>query len=118
MTKYKRGDMFYADLSPGIGSEQLGRRPVLIVQNNTLNKSSTTVIVAAITSRAEVKGKLSTHCYLNAGHGLGLPSVVMLEQLRTMDKKRLGNYIGRLSDSQMHDVERALGVVLACPKRN
>ena len=107
---YLRGDLYYADLSPGIGSEQTGRRPVVIIQNNTGNLHSPTVIVAAITSKVSAKAKLPTHCYVEAGNGLELPSVILLEQLRTVDKLRLENYIGRLSKAQMQRLNHALAV--------
>lgn len=83
---YLRGDMYYADLGRGIGSEQEGYRPVLILQNNTGNKYSPTVIVAAISSKVDAKAKLPTHYLLKAENGLELPSLVLLEQLRTIDK--------------------------------
>ena len=95
---YLRGDMYYADLGRGIGSEQEGYRPVLILQNNTGNKYSPTVIVAAISSKVDAKAKLPTHYLLQAENGLELPSLVLLEQLRTIDKKRLGAYIGHLEE--------------------
>ena len=91
---YLRGDMYYADLGRGIGSEQEGYRPVVIIQNNVGNKHSPTVIIASITSKTGVKAKLPTHYYIDAEDGLELPSVVLLEQLRTVDKRRLGNFIG------------------------
>lgn len=83
---YLRGDMYYADLGRGIGSEQEGYRPVVIIQNNTGNKYSPTVIVAAISSKVDAKAKLPTHYLLKAESGLELPSLVLLEQLRTIDK--------------------------------
>ena len=86
---YLRGDIYYADLGRGIGSEKKGSRPVVIIQNNVGNKHSPTVIIAAITSKADIKAKLPTHYYLNAGNGLELPSLVLLEQIRTVDKRRL-----------------------------
>ena len=107
---YLRGEMYYADLSKGIGSEQTGRRPVLIIQNNVGNKHSPTVIIAAITSKTDAKAKLPTHYYLNAENGLELPSVVLLEQLRTVDKRRLENYIGRLDEEHMRKINHALAV--------
>ena len=82
---YLRGDLYYADLGYGIGSEQKGNRPVVIIQNNVGNKHSPTVIIAAITSKANVKAKLPTHYYLDAGNGLAMPSIVLLEQIRTID---------------------------------
>ena len=89
---YLRGDMYYADLGRGIGSEQEGYRPVVIIQNNVGNKHSPTVIIASITSKTGVKAKLPTHYYIDAEDGLELPSIVLLEQLRTVDKRRLGNF--------------------------
>ena len=88
---YHRGDMYYADLGRGIGSEQEGYRPVLIIQNDTGNKHSPTVIVAAISSKVDAKAKLPTHYLLKAENGLELPSLVLMEQLRTIDKKAAGN---------------------------
>ena len=88
---YLRGDMYYADLGRGIGSEQEGYRPVLILQNDTGNKHSPTVIVAAISSKVDAKAKLPTHYLLKAENGLELPSLVLMEQLRTIDKKTAGN---------------------------
>ena len=85
---YLRGDLYYADLGSGIGSEQKGNRPVVIIQNNVGNKHSPTVIIAAITSKANIKAKLPTHYYLDAGNGLAQPSLVLLEQIRTVDKRR------------------------------
>lgn len=86
---YLRGDMYYADLGRGIGSEQEGYRPVVIIQNNVGNKHSPTAIIASITSKTGVKAKLPTHYYVDAEDGLELPSIVLLEQLRTVDKRRL-----------------------------
>ena len=83
---YLRGDMYYADLGRGIGSEQEGYRPVLIIQNDTGNKHSPTVIVAAISSKVDAKAKLPTHYLLKAENGLELPSLVLMEQLRTIVK--------------------------------
>ena len=106
----KRGDIFYADLSPVVGSEQGGIRPVLIVQNDIGNKFSPTVIAAAITSQKE-KSKLPTHIELpSVGCGLSRDSVVLLEQIRTIDKKRLKEKMGRLDDSAMGEINRALSI--------
>ena len=107
---YLRGDMYYADLGRGIGSEQEGYRPVLILQNNTGNKYSPTVIVAAISSKVDAKAKLPTHYLLQAENGLELPSLVLLEQLRTIDKKRLGAYIGHLEEKHIRKINHALAV--------
>ena len=107
---YMRGDLFYADLGRGIGSEQEGYRPVVIIQNNVGNKHSPTVIVAAITSKANVKAKLPTHYYINAGDGLEQPSIVLLEQIRTIDKRRLSSYIGRLAEPHIRGINHALAI--------
>ncbi len=107
----KRGDMFYADLSPVIGSEQGGIRPVLVIQNNMGNKYSPTVIVSAITSQLN-KNKLPTHIELDSEEfGLKSDSVVLTEQIRTIDKSRLKEKIGHIDDiSIMNKVNNALGV--------
>ena len=106
----KRGEIYYADLSPVIGSEQGGMRPVLIVQNNVGNKHSPTVIAAAITSQKE-KTRLPTHITLAAQNcGLAKDSVVLLEQVRTLDKKRLKERMGELDGSAMGKVDNALSV--------
>jgi len=106
----KRGDIFYADLSPVVGSEQGGIRPVLIVQNDTGNRHSPTVIAAAITSQT-AKAKLPTHIELSAkSFGLPKDSVILLEQIRTLDKKRLRERMGKLDDSLMHQVDNAIAV--------
>lgn len=102
----RRGDIYHADLSPVFGSEQGGYRPVLVIQNNRGNQYSPTVIVAAITSKT--KRKLSTHVSLIDMEGLEKDSVVLLEQIRTLDKKRLNKYVGSLSKEQMIKVDKAL----------
>jgi len=106
----RRGDIFYADLSPVIGSEQGGVRPVLIVQNDIGNRYSPTVIAAAITSQIN-KAKLPTHIEINGQeYGLLKDSVILLEQIRTIDKKRLREKIGHLDDELMFRVNEALGI--------
>ena len=106
----KRGDIFYADLSPVVGSEQGGVRPVLIVQNDTGNRHSPTVIAAAITSQTG-KAKLPTHIELSArSYGLPKDSVVLLEQIRPLDKKRLREKMGKLDDKLMPQVDSAIAV--------
>ena len=106
----KKGDIYYADLSPVVGSEQGGLRPVLIVQNDTGNRHSPTVIAAAITSQTG-KARLPTHISL-AAHSSGLPkdSVVLLEQIRTLDKRRLREHMGRVDDRVMRRVDNAIAV--------
>ena len=110
MSTVKRGDIYYADLSPVVGSEQGGMRPVLIVQNDTGNRHSPTVIAAAITSRLD-KAKLPTHI-LVGGHSVGLnrDSIILLEQIRTLDKSRLKERMGRLDENTMSAVDAALAV--------
>lgn len=106
----KRGDIYYADLSPVVGSEQGGIRPVLIVQNDVGNKYSPTVIAAAITSQKE-KSKLPTHISLNSqACGLTRDSMVLLEQIRTIDKKRLKEKMGRLDEDSMENIDKALSI--------
>lgn len=108
--KIKRGDMYYADLTHGIGSEQNGIRPVLIIQNDIGNKHSNTVIVAAITSKTERKYIMPTHCRIQAQHGLPRISYILLEQIQTIDKARLQEYIGTLNGKLMRKVNKALHV--------
>ena len=107
----KRGDMFYADLSPVVGSEQGGIRPVLVIQNNTGNKYSPTVIVSAITSQ-QSKSKLPTHIELSSEEfGLKSDSIVLAERIRTIDKSRLKEKIGHIDDnSVITKINNALGV--------
>ena len=108
----KRGDIYYADLSPVVGSEQGGIRPVLIVQNEVGNRFSPTVIAAAITSQ-KYKTNLPTHIRVNAdGCGLAKDSIVLLEQVRTLDKKRLKEKMGALGGADMGRVDQALSVSL------
>jgi mRNA interferase MazF len=106
----KRGDIYYADLSPVIGSEQGGVRPVLIVQNDIGNKYSPTIIAAAITSQIN-KAKMPTHIEIAAAdYGLSRDSVILLEQIRTIDKKRLREKIGHLDDDLMVSVNEAINI--------
>ncbi len=106
----KRGDIYYADLSPVVGSEQGGVRPVLIVQNDVGNRFSPTVIAAAITSQSD-KTKLPTHIKVNAsGSGLAKDSIVLLEQVRTIDKQRLKEKMGTLDATSMSRINQALSI--------
>ena len=108
----KRGDIYYADLSPVVGSEQGGIRPVLIVQNDIGNKYSPTVIAAAITSQ-KTKTSLPTHIRVDADNcGLAKDSIVLLEQVRTIDKKRLRERMGNLNERDMMRIDRAISVSL------
>ncbi|KGX90573.1 PemK family transcriptional regulator [Pontibacillus halophilus JSM 076056 = DSM 19796] len=108
----KRGDVYFADLSPVVGSEQGGVRPVLILQNNIGNRFSPTVIVAAITAQIQ-KAKLPTHVEIDAErYGFERDSVILLEQIRTIDKQRLTDKITHLDDAMMSKVEEAVQISL------
>ena len=115
-TSVKRGDIYYADLSPVVGSEQGGIRPVLIIQNDTGNRYSPTVIAAAITSQMG-KAKLPTHIEV-AAQCCGLPkdSVILLEQIRTLDKRRLRERMGRVDGAVMERVDDAIAVSFGLPR--
>ena len=112
-TSVKRGDIYYADLSPVVGSEQGGVRPVLIIQNDTGNRYSPTVIAAAITSQTG-KAKLPTHIDLPVDHSCGLSrdSIVLLEQIRTIDKRRLRERLGVLPEPENNLVDQAVKISL------
>ena len=113
MTTIKRGEIYCADLDPVVGSEQGGIRPVLVIQNNRGNRFSPTVIVAAITSRQH-KAALPTHVPLAAGEaGLTRPSVVLAEQMRTLDGRRLRRRLGALGEEKMREVDGAIRASLA-----
>lgn len=105
----RRGDLFYADLNPVVGSEQGGIRPVLVIQNDVGNYFSPTVVAAAITSR-KAKNSLPTHILLENVPGLAPTSLLLLEQLRTIDQKRLRGYIGRISKEKMLEIDAALAI--------
>ena len=107
---YNRGNIYYADLSPIVGSEQSGIRPVLLVQNNRGNKHSRTLIIAPITSKIDAKAKLPTHVFLP--DFLKLPSIILLEQLRTIDKRRIREFIGRLDNNTMQKVSQCMKISL------
>ena len=110
MVQIKRGDIFYADLSPVVGSEQGGIRPVIVIQNDVGNKHSPTIICAAITSKMN-KAKLPTHVELEAKkYNLVKNSVVLLEQIRTIDKQRLKDYICHVDCNMMFQIEKALKI--------
>jgi len=108
--EYKRGEIYLAELDGGVGSEQAGRRPVVIIQNNVGNAYSTTLIVAAVTSGIEGKFKMPTHCHIGRSCGLYKDSVVLLEQIRTIDKSRIIHYIGQVPKKHMRAIDRALGI--------
>lgn len=113
----KRGDVFYADLSPVVGSEQGGMRPVLVIQNNVGNHYSPTVIVAAITAKIQ-KGKMPTHIEVSSDeYGLERDSVVLLEQIRTIDKQRLREKVTHLDTSMMNKIDDALRISIGLSKK-
>ena len=107
---YLRGELYYADLGTGIGSEQNGYRPVVIIQNDVGNRHSPTTIVAAISAQIKRKANLPTHYHLKQRSELVQPSIVMLEQIRTVDKTRLVQYIGKLSDGELKGLNHALAI--------
>ena len=118
MIQVKRGDIFYADLSPVVGSEQGGLRPVLIIQNDVGNRYSPTVIAAAITSRMG-KTRMPTHIDIHAEKvGLAKDSVILLEQIRTLDKRRLKEKMGHLDDDMMNSVNSAIAVSFGLSEPN
>ena len=105
-----RGEMYYADLGSGVGSEQEGCRPVVIIQNDLGNKHSPTTIVAPVSCRIETKAELPTHYPIDAIEGLTRPSVVLLEQIRVIDKHRLDRKLGKLPDHHIMGIEKALKI--------
>jgi len=107
---YYRGELYYADLGTGVGSEQNGYRPVVVIQNDVGNRHSPTTIVAAISTQIKSKAKLPTHFYVSHDCGLVQPSIIMLEQIRTIDKARLDKYIGKLSSSEISGLNHALAI--------
>ena len=113
----RRGALFYADLDPVIGSEQGGTRPILIIQNDVGNYFSPTTVAAAITSR-KVKNSLPTHILLENVPGLAPTSLLLLEQLRTIDRKRLRGYIGRINEEKMLEVDAALAISIGIENPN
>ena len=114
----KRGDICCADLNPVIGSEQGGTRPVLIISNDIGNRHSPTVIIAAITGKTQTKAKLPTHTEVKNFEGLDRDSIVLLEQIRTVDKKRLKQYMGIMPAEAMARVDKALAISIGTPQRN
>jgi mRNA interferase MazF len=105
----KRGEIYFADLNPVLGSEQSGVRPVLIIQNDVGNYYSPTVVVAAISGQPK-RENLPTHYSLPKANGLDVPSIVLLEQIRTLDKMRLGEYVGQLNKTEMKGIDRCIAV--------
>ena len=113
----ERGDIYYAELNPVIGSEQGGTRPVLIISNDIGNKHSPTVIIAPITSSVKSKAKLPTHTAVRNFNGLDKSSVILLEQIRTIDKQRLKQYIGLLPGAMMARADKALAISISLNKK-
>ena len=113
----KRGDVFYAELNPVVGSEQGGIRPVLIISNDIGNSHSPTVIIAAITGKTQTKAKLPTHTEVKDVEGLDRDSIILLEQIRTIDKQRIKNHMGTMPDNIMARVDKALAISLAMTKK-
>ena len=110
--QYSRGDIYYANMEPHVGSEQGGERPVVVLQNDTGNKHSPTLIIATITSRVNKKRHLPTHVLLNHNPGLKVPSIVQLEQIFTIDKRRVQRFVGIASAEEMDQIEAALKISL------
>ena len=116
--KIKRGDIYYANLNPVIGSEQGGTRPVLIISNDIGNKHSPTVIIAPITSRVHTKAKLPTHTLIKDFDGLDKNSIILFEQIRTIDKQRLREYLGTLDRRIIHCADKALAISIGLAKKD
>ena len=110
--QYSRGDIYYANMEPHVGSEQGGERPVVVLQNDTGNKYSPTLIIATITSRVNKKRHLPTHVLLDHNPGLKVPSIVQLEQIFTIDKCRVQRFAGQASEDEMNQIEMATKVSL------
>ena len=110
---YRRGDIYFADLDPVVGSEQGGTRPVIVIQNDTGNKHSPTLIVATITTRIRKKENMPTHLLIKDNPAFREASVVQLEQIRTIDKCRIDNYLGKVTPHEMVAIEKALSISLA-----
>ena len=105
---YRRGDIYYADLNPVCGSEQGGMRPVVVIQNNTGNKYAPTLIVAMVTTKVGNKQSLPTHYLIRNNDALAEPSIVLLEQIRTIDKKRIKSYLGKTTKRELLGIDKAL----------
>ena len=110
---YLRGDIYFADLDPVVGSEQGGTRPVIVIQNDTGNKHSPTLIVATVTTRIRKKENMPTHLLIKDNPAFREASVVQLEQIRTIDKCRIDNYLGKVTPHEMVAIEKALSISLA-----
>lgn len=114
---FRRGDIYMANLNPFRGSEQGGTRPVLVLQNNTGNFHSSTLIVTPLTTQVNKKRNMPTHCQLGHTKGLNEPSIALLEQIKTIDKCRITRYLGKLTEEQMLAVEQAAQISLGMNTR-
>ena len=110
--KYSRGDIYYTNMEPHVGSEQGGERPVVVLQNDMGNKHSSTLIIATLTSKVDKKLNLPTHVLLDQNPGLKVPSIVQLEQIFTIDKRRVQRFAGQTSSEEMDRIEAALKISL------
>ena len=110
--RYIRGDIYYANMEPHVGSEQGGERPVVVLQNDMGNKHSSTLIIATLTSKVDKKLNLPTHVLLDQNPGLRVPSIVQLEQIFTIDKRRVQRFAGQTSSEEMDRIEAALKISL------
>ena len=110
--RYSRGDIYYANMEPHVGSEQGGERPVVVLQNDMGNKHSPTLIIATLTSKVDKKLNLPTHVLLDQNPGLRVPSIVQLEQIFTLDKQRMQRFVGQASSEDMDRIEAALKISL------
>ena len=115
---FRRGEIYFADLDPHYGSEQGGKRPVIVIQNNTGNKFAPTVIVAAVTSKVSKKPNQPTHVLIEQNPAFSRPSVVLLEQIFTIDKERISSFMGMTSEREMAQIEKALKCSLALDWEN
>ena len=115
---FRRGEIYFADLDPHYGSEQGGKRPVIVIQNNTGNKFAPTVIVAAVTSKVSKKPNQPTHVLIEQNPAFCRPSVVLLEQIFTIDKERINSFMGMTSEWEMAQIEKALKCSLALDREN
>ena len=110
--QYSRGEIYYANMEPHVGSEQGGERPVVVLQNDMGNKHSSTLIIATLTSKVDKKLNLPTHVLLDQNPGLKVPSIVQLEQIFTIDKRRVQRFAGQTSSEEMDRIEAALKISL------
>ena len=109
---FHRGDIYMANLNPFKGSEQGGTRPVVVLQNDMGNFFSPTIIITPLTTQIEKKKTLPTHCNISSAQGLSAPSIALLEQIKTIDKSRIISYLGKISNEQMQQIEKAIQVSL------